>query len=156
MIQSNRSRERYRPNNHAITAIPIMSPYSTTSANDATLYTRRHLEIANLCGSRQQDVLRPYDHKPRGAKPDDCFVTEKGIVIWQTKTEKVQLKLFTPRLKHAVELARHYKANTRQSLTKKENSKSAHQAPTSFAKNPAADIHEVGSIPTGGVLNAKR
>jgi hypothetical protein len=32
-----------------------------------------------------------------------------GIMIWQAKTGKVQLKRFTPRLRAAVELARSYK-----------------------------------------------
>ena len=69
------------------------------------------LEIAYLCGSRQQDVLRIYDDGSllRPAE-NDCYITKEGIVIWQAKTGKVQLKRWTPRLRAAVDLAQRYKA----------------------------------------------
>jgi hypothetical protein len=67
------------------------------------------LEIAYLCGARQQDVLRLYDQPPFRIKAGDCYITKDGIMMWQAKTNKVQLKLFTPRLKAAVDLARKWK-----------------------------------------------
>ncbi|WP_299942179.1 tyrosine-type recombinase/integrase [uncultured Microbulbifer sp.] len=58
------------------------------------------MEIAYLCGSRQQDVL--------ALKRQD--ITEEGLLIHQQKTGKKQLKLWTERLQDAVDLA--LKANT--------------------------------------------
>ncbi|MCO1336509.1 tyrosine-type recombinase/integrase [Microbulbifer sp. OS29] len=59
------------------------------------------MEIAYLCGARQQDVL--------ALKRQD--ITEEGLLICQQKTGKKQLKLWTERLHDAVELA--LKSNTR-------------------------------------------
>ena len=52
------------------------------------------MAIAYLCGSRQQDVLRLLKHRPFKVKEDDCYATKEGLVIYQLKTGKVQLKRF--------------------------------------------------------------
>jgi len=67
------------------------------------------IEIAYLCGSRQQDVLRLLEHRPFRPKDDDCYVTPEGLHIWQAKTGKVQLKHWTPRLRAAVDMAKAWK-----------------------------------------------
>lgn len=53
------------------------------------------MEISYLCGARQQDVL--------ALKRQN--VTEEGLLIHQQKTGKKQLKLWTERLRDAVDLA---------------------------------------------------
>lgn len=63
------------------------------------------MEIAYLCGARQQDVLRLLRMAPARPKPADCFVCGDGLHIVQGKTGKAQLKLWTPRLLAAVRLA---------------------------------------------------
>lgn len=63
------------------------------------------MEIAYLCGARQQDVLRILRAPPGRPSPEDCYVCDRGILIAQGKTGKTQLKLWTPRLQAAVDLA---------------------------------------------------
>lgn len=63
------------------------------------------MEIAYLCGSRQQDVLRLLRCKPTRYAEEDCYVVDEGLVIWQAKTGKVQLKAWNDDLRAAVELA---------------------------------------------------
>lgn len=67
------------------------------------------MEIAYLCGARQQDVLRLQEHRPFRPKGDDCYITNDGIHIWQRKTGRVQLKRWTPRLRAAVDMVRNNK-----------------------------------------------
>lgn len=64
------------------------------------------MEIAYLCGARQGDVRRLLMRKPRKVGKADCYVTEDGLVIWQAKTGKVQLKEWNPDLRAAVALAK--------------------------------------------------
>ena len=61
--------------------------------------------IAYLCGARQQDVLRLLRERPVRPAADDCWVAEAGLVIWQAKTGKVQLKEWTDDLRLQVALA---------------------------------------------------
>ena len=61
--------------------------------------------IAYLCGSRQQDVLRLRRRKPSSPAKSDCYVVDSGLVIWQAKTGKVQLKGWNADLHAAVDLA---------------------------------------------------
>ena len=61
--------------------------------------------IAYLCGSRQQDVLRLQRRRPLQPGPEDCWVCDEGLVIWQAKTGKVQLKVWNADLRSQVELA---------------------------------------------------
>lgn len=64
------------------------------------------MEIAYLCGSRQQDVLRLLRRKPARPTKTDCYVTDRGLWIWQAKTGKCQLKVWNDDLRAAVELAK--------------------------------------------------
>lgn len=53
------------------------------------------MEISYLCAARQQDVLALTRHQ----------ITDDGLLITQAKTGKAQIKLWTPRLREAVDLA---------------------------------------------------
>ena len=67
------------------------------------------MAIAYLCGSRQQDVLRLLKHRPFMVKYDDCYATKEGLVIYQLKTRKVQLKRFyNPKTGEKYELKKIY------------------------------------------------
>lgn len=61
--------------------------------------------ISYCCGSRQQDVLRLLRRKPAQPAESDCYLVNDGLVIWQAKTGKVQLKEWNNDLRAAVELA---------------------------------------------------
>jgi hypothetical protein len=63
------------------------------------------MAISYLCGSRQQDVLALLRNKPRTPKKEDSYLTDDGLVIWQQKTGKLQLKEWNPDLRAAVQLA---------------------------------------------------
>ena len=63
------------------------------------------MAIAYLCGSRLQDVLRLTRHRAFNWKDDDCYKTEKGLIIYQMKTGKVQLKKWSDELKSIVDMA---------------------------------------------------
>ena len=64
------------------------------------------MAIAYLCGSRQQDVLRL---KQRGIgyqfKEGECYAVKDGLMIYQQKTGKVQLKRWSDELKRVYDLA---------------------------------------------------
>ena len=63
------------------------------------------MEIAYLCGSRQQDVLRLLRAKPARPTETDCYVCVEGLLVAQAKTGKRQIKTWSPRLRAAVALA---------------------------------------------------
>lgn len=63
------------------------------------------MAIAYLCGSRQQDVLRLLKHRPFRIKDSDCYATNEGLVIYQQKTGKVQLKRWSDELRQVFVLA---------------------------------------------------
>jgi len=62
------------------------------------------MAIAYLCGSRQQDVLRLTKHRPFQHKENDCYAVKDGLVIYQQKTGKVQLKLWSDELRQVYNL----------------------------------------------------
>ncbi len=59
--------------------------------------------IAYLCGSSQQDVLRLQRRRPVQPAAEDCWVSDDGLVIWQAKTGKVQLKVWNDDLRSQVD-----------------------------------------------------
>lgn len=67
------------------------------------------MEIAYLCAARESDVLK--------LKWSD--VTDKGIFIKQGKTGRAQIKLWSPRLRRAIENARALRAATEAARAKK-------------------------------------
>ena len=62
------------------------------------------MEIAYLTGSRQQDVLRLLRRKPQNAKESDCYLTDKGIYIYQQKTGRNQIITWSDRLRKAIKI----------------------------------------------------
>jgi hypothetical protein len=63
------------------------------------------MAISYLCGSRQQDVLALLRNKPRRPQKEDSYLTDDGLVIWQQKTGKAQLKEWNDDLRAVVQLA---------------------------------------------------
>lgn len=72
--------------------------------NDKTAHACA-MAIAYLCGARQQDVLRLTKHRPFNVKDTDCYATASGLMIYQEKTGKVQLKTWSQELKSVFDLA---------------------------------------------------
>lgn len=64
------------------------------------------MALAFLCGARLQDVLRIQKRKPFSVRPEDCYCVDKGIIIYQLKSKRVQLKNWSKELKSASKLDR--------------------------------------------------
>lgn len=63
------------------------------------------MAIAYLCGSRQQDVLRLLKRRPFSPKESDCYACDEGLMIYQQKTGKVQIKRWSEELRRVYDLA---------------------------------------------------
>lgn len=67
------------------------------------------MEVAYLCAARQADVLALRWGKKGQTEPEpnqDSVVLEQGVYIRQGKTGKKQIKLWSPRLRAAIDLAK--------------------------------------------------
>lgn len=69
------------------------------------------MALAFLCGSRLQDVLRIKKRKPFILNTQDCYCVEDGIIIYQLKSTRSQLKRWSNELKQAAELDRKLHSN---------------------------------------------
>lgn len=77
--------------------------------NIAPLHIQIAMEIAYLCAARQGDVLGLRWGRPGQTEPDanqDAVVLEQGVYIRQGKTGKKQIKLWSPRLRAAIDSAK--------------------------------------------------